>query len=83
MHMLILQLFLQRLRDAFEDNVRVKSRLMMKDAVKKTIGVRDVLRSTEGCWKLDAVKRTTDVLRSTAVLLLGALLRRRDRHWRY
>ena len=64
MHMLILQLFLQRLRDAFEDNVRVKSRLMMKDAVKKTIGMRDVLRST-------------------AVLLLGALLRRRDRHWRY
>ena len=61
MHMLILQLFLQCLRDTFEDNVRVKSRLMMKDAVKKTIGMHDVLRST-------------------AVLLLVALLRGRDRH---
>ena len=59
--MLILQLFLQCFSDAFEDNVRVKSRLMMKDAVKKTIGVHDVLRST-------------------AVLLLVALLRGRDRH---
>ena len=59
MHMLILQLCLQCLRDALEDNVRVKSRLMMKDAVKKTIGVHDVLRST-------------------AVLLLGALLRGRE-----
>jgi hypothetical protein len=59
--MLILQLFLQCLRDTFEDNVRVKSRLMMKDAVKKTIGMHDVLRST-------------------AVLLLVALLRGRDRH---
>ena len=61
MHMPILQLCLHCLRDAFEENVRVKSRLMMKDAVKKTIGMRDVLRST-------------------AVLLLGALLRGRDRH---
>ena len=61
MHMLILQLFLQCLRDTFEDNVHVKSRLMMKDAVKKTIGMHDVLRST-------------------AVLLLVALLRGRDRH---